>query len=394
MDRLLDKTIVMLCCLALLAQATIDAGHVAWLLAAVAATCLGEIAPRRGRTTLALAYLICALAFPGARPFIPLAAYDALRPGERGWRDPLTSIGGAMIAGACVRTALLDANNTAALLTCLFSCTAVLLSVRTSQAVRSAEHNRRTRDALQERALSLESKNRDLIDRQGYEVELATLSERARIAREIHDNVGHILTRATLQVEALRVVHAAEPNTAADFADVGSTLAETLNTVRASVHALRDDACDLSVQMRGIAERCGDALVIDLDVAAGRAPAVISTALLAILREAISNAERHGHAQHLRVRCTEQPGFWNLTIDDDGTGSCSQEVRAAASGMGLASMQERVEALGGTFHAGPRTANGAGTAPGWRVFASIPKPQNADTAQSGDNRPVSKGVRP
>lgn len=397
MDRLLDKTIVMLCCLALLAQAPIDAAQVAWLLAAVAGAFLGEVLPRRGRMAASLALLCCAPAHPGARPFIPLAAYDALRPDGRDVRDPALLAGGVLASVSCLRAAQGGGVETA-LLTCLFSLMAAFLSVRTTQAARSAERNRRTRDALQERALSLESKNRDLIDRQGYEVELATLAERARIAREIHDNVGHILTRATLQVEALRVVHAAEPGVAADFADVGTTLAEALDTVRASVHALRDDSCDLSVQVRNIAERCGDDLDIDLDVTAGRVPAAVSTALLAILREAISNAERHGHARHLRIRCTEQPGFWNLTVDDDGTGDAGRggktAVDAAATGMGLSSMRERVEALGGTFHAGPRTADAPGAARGWRVFASIPRPQDGTAATARTDSPTSKGARP
>ena len=76
------------------------------------------------------------------------------------------------------------------LLTAILSVAATLLSLRTAQLEREQQRMRRTRDGLQERALALEARNRDLADRQDYEVELATLAERARIAREIHDNVG------------------------------------------------------------------------------------------------------------------------------------------------------------------------------------------------------------
>ena len=70
----------------------------------------------------------------------------------------------------------------------------------------------RIRDELQERALVLEARNRDLADRQDYEVELATLAERARIAREIHDNVGHQLTRALATSRSpARVIHSDDP---------------------------------------------------------------------------------------------------------------------------------------------------------------------------------------
>ncbi len=77
------------------------------------------------------------------------------------------------------------------LLTAILSVAATLLSLRTAQLEREQQRMHRIRNELQERALVLEARNRDLADRQDYEVELATLAERARIAREIHDNVGH-----------------------------------------------------------------------------------------------------------------------------------------------------------------------------------------------------------
>ena len=63
------------------------------------------------------------------------------------------------------------------------------------------------RDESTEMAMHLAEKNKDLMEKQEYEVHLATLAER-RIAREIHDNVGHMLSSAILQVGALRAVNA------------------------------------------------------------------------------------------------------------------------------------------------------------------------------------------
>ena len=367
MNRLLDKTIVTLCCVALLAQGTIGALQIAWLCAAIAVSCVAEIALHRTRLACALAMLGCGIVFPEARPFMPLAVYDAARLDRLSHPQPVAAVVAALAIFDVVQFGRM------APLATLFALLAGMLSVRTTQAARAAARNRRTRDALQERALSLESKNRDLVDRQSCEVELATLSERARIAREIHDNVGHLLTRASLQVEALHVVHANEPGTAADFADVGATVAEALDAVRSSVHALRDDSCDLSVQMATVVERSrSDRLHIDADISAEKAPANVTAALLAVLRESISNAQRHGHAQHLQVRCIDRTTLWQLTVDDDGR---ADAVSASESvGMGLASMRERVEALGGSFYAGPR-----GSARGWRVFASIPKPEGTQS---------------
>ncbi len=66
----------------------------------------------------------------------------------------------------------------------------------------------------------------------------------------------------------------------------------------------------------------------------------------------------------------EHPSFYQLIVTDDGTGATPANSRGIAEGMGLGSMRERVEALGGTFTAGPRAG-----APGWRVFATVPKQQ-------------------
>ena len=376
MSRLLDKTIVLLICLALLVRGPVDAALVSWLCVAVTLACLGEAAPERIRPALPLLLLACGALAPDARAYLPLAAYDLARPwlpggrDARGWPRVLPAAAGALLACFCVCVVGDAATTPLRLLCCGVAC---LLSARATQAERAAASNRQTRDNLRGRALELAAKNRDLMDRQEYEVELATLAERARIAREIHDNVGHLLTRATLQVEALRVVHAGEPRVQADFADVGATLGEALDTVRASVHALRESSVDLSVQMRKVVADVTAAapLAVELDVRCDRVPPNACSCLLAVTREALSNVLRHAAAERVVLRCVEHPGFFQLEVTDDGTARSADgtaaDGTAASTGMGLASMRERVEALGGTFRAGP-CADG-----GWRVFATVPK---------------------
>lgn len=373
MSRLLDKTIVLLICLALLVRGPVDAALVSGLCVAVTLACLGEVVSERIRPFLALVLLTCGAFVSGVGAYLPLAAYDITRPweGSRGrWRWAPSVAAGALLACFCVCVVGDAATTPLRLLCCGVAC---LLSARATQAERAAASNRQTRDNLRGRALELAAKNRDLMDRQEYEVELATLAERARIAREIHDNVGHLLTRATLQVEALRVVHAGEPRVQADFADVGATLGEALDTVRASVHALRESSVDLSVQMRKVVADVTAAapLAVELDVRCDRVPSNACSCLLAVTREALSNVLRHAAAESVVLRCVEQPGFFQLEVTDDGTARSADgtaaDGTAASTGMGLASMRERVEALGGTFRAGP-CADG-----GWRVFAMVPK---------------------
>ena len=376
MNRLFDKSIVLACCIAAALGLAVDARLVAAFCLGVVIAALTEVAQgeraRRASEAASYAYIIAAVFVPSFVPFAPLAFYDIAQHVRREHAWPALGVAATFVFAfvADYRTGMLPTR--ALLLTAILSVAAILLSLRTAQLEREQERMRRTRDGLQERALALEARNRDLADRQDYEVELATLAERARIAREIHDNVGHQLTRASLQTEALRVVHANEPGVAADFADVKRTVDEALQLVRTSVHALNDNAANLSVQLERIAEgaRSDGGPQIELEVLAEHAPANVANCFAAILREALSNTIRHARAQNVTVRCMEHPSFYQLIVTDDGTGATPANSRNAAEGMGLGSMRERVEALGGTFTAGPRAG-----APGWRVFATVPKQQ-------------------
>ena len=379
MNRLFDKSIVLACCIAAAVGLAVDARLVAAFCLGVIATSLAEVAQgnRRANEAASYAYVIAAVFVPPFVPFAPLALYDIARRVRREHAWVALGIGSvfAFALVADLRTDALTARTL--LLAAILSVAATLLSLRTAQLEREQERMRRTRDELQERALALEAHNRDLADRQDYEVELATLAERARIAREIHDNVGHQLTRVSLQTEALRVVHANEPGVAADFADVKRAVDEALQLVRTSVHALNDNAANLSVQLERIVKgaRSDGGPQIELEVLAEHAPANVANCFAAILREALSNTMHHARAQTVTVRCMEHPSFYQLIVTDDGAGAIKTSNRGVAEGMGLGSMRERVEALGGAFTAGPRTG-----APGWRVFATVPK-QQGDEAQ-------------
>lgn len=376
MNRLFDKSIVLACCIAAAMGLAVDARLVTAFCLGVIATSLAEVAQgeRTRRTSEAgsYAYIIAAVFVPPFVPFAPLALYDIARRVRREHAWIALSIG-SVFTFALVADLRVDALTARTLLlTAILSVAATLLSLRTAQLEREQQRMRRIRDELQERALALEARNRDLADRQDYEVELATLAERARIAREIHDNVGHQLTRASLQAEALRVIHADEPGVAADFADVKRTVDEALQLVRTSVHALNDNAVDLSVQLERIVEgaRSDSGPQIEFEVMTEHAPANVANCFAAVLREALSNTMRHACAHTVTVRCMEHPSFYQLIVTDNGVGGVQAIGRGAAEGMGLASMRERIEALGGTFTAGPRAGVG-----GWRVFATVPKQQ-------------------
>lgn len=364
MERLVDKLIALACCAASLVVLGTTPASVGALLVAVTCAFLAEVVPARASWAPAAAYCAAALALPVASAFVALPAYDLAR------RAPALALAAVL---PLVSAGWAGTVPPGAVVTALLACVAsAALALRTARTLDDRRANRLRADELRERELALEAKNRDLLDAQDYEVRLATLSERARIAREIHDNVGHLLTRAVVQAEAFRVVHAGEP-AEKDLAAVADTVRAALDEVRSSVHDLRDDAADLSVQVRAAVERAcdGTGLVPSVRVEAAEAPAAVASCLLAVVREALSNVLRHSDARHVDVELVEHPGLWRLTIADDGTlagsGDGAPAVRGDGNGMGLASMDERVRALGGTFRARP------GERGGWTVFASVPR---------------------
>ena len=136
-----------------------------------------------------------------------------------------------------------------------------LLALRTSQeeAARTSLHV--VRDNLRKKVLTLQDTNAQLLQAQDYELRAAALSERTRIAREIHDGVGHVLTRLLLRVKALQVTHRDEPGVVADLATLDSDLDEALDSMRRSVHALSEEGEELATSLNLLGSRCGIAKV-------------------------------------------------------------------------------------------------------------------------------------
>lgn len=352
MERIVDKVAVLACTALGVAVVAWSGAYVAAMLIAVLFSALAEVLPRRWARWLPCSYALACLVDPVLGTFLPLAVYDLARGSCRvlrfGWLLP---------AFVCV----LRMEPLAAVVM-LFGCVlAYALARRTAVSLREKEEARHLRDDLREGTLALEEKNAQLRERQDLEVRLATLAERGRIAREIHDNVGHLLTRAIMQTEALQVVHRDDERVRSELAQVGETLHEAMGTVRASVHDLHDDAFDLETQVRAAAEAC--ALPVRVEFRADHVPAEVGYGFIAIVREALSNAVRHSNAGTVEVSVVEHPGFYRLVVHDDGTRPSA--MGEDGRGIGLTTMEDRARALGGVFRVSFEK--------GCKVFASVPK---------------------
>ena len=369
MRVLVDKGVLLCGCL-LLALIVGQAGTAAviWLIAAVTVAGLSMSADQwRWGVAVPAAYLLAGALSTDSVTGAPLVVYVVARLGA------LTTRRARMAAAAaCVPFVAAVASrvqDTPVLALALAVCAlAALLALRTVQEEAARRSLHAVRDDLREKVLTLQDTNAQLLQAQDYELRAAALAERTRIAREIHDGVGHLLTRLLLQVKALQVVHRDEPGVVADLTTLDSGLDEALDSMRRSVHALSDEGEELATSLNLLGLRCGIATVsVDCSTDT-EPPAAVARCVVAVVREALTNAARHGKARSARVAVTDYPAFWQVTVDNDGVVPVEDEPAVdgrGSAGLGLRSMTERVEALGGRVRITPR--------PRFTVFATIPK---------------------
>lgn len=224
------------------------------------------------------------------------------------------------------------------------------------------EEMKHIRDDAAEHNAMLAEKNKYLTTNQEKEIHIATLSERNRIAREIHDNVGHLLSRSILQLGAIMAIHKNEP-VAGQLEPLKETLDNAMNNIRESVHDLHKESFDIKDAAKRLLEECKDyetSLECDISMDADKE---IKYAFLTILKEALTNVQKHSDATKVKVVLTELEEYYQMMVEDNGTGQVN--VYNPAGGIGLRNMEERVRALGGiiTFS----------TEQGFRIFISVPK---------------------
>lgn len=179
---------------------------------------------------------------------------------------------------------------------------------------------------------------------------LAAVAERERIARDLHDVLGHTLSVIVLKAElAGRLLdqNGAEAALRArkEMGDVENTARVALAEVREAIGGYRSRglACEID-SARNTLAAAGVALHADTsEVRSIRLSAAEETVLSLALREAVTNIVRHALARTCRLRFATQDGVRRLIIEDDG------EAAAIREGNGLRGMRERIEALGGRF---------------------------------------------
>lgn len=212
---------------------------------------------------------------------------------------------------------------------------------------------------------------KDLREAQEEISRLAVSAERLRIARDLHDLLGHALSLIALKSElARRLVHVSPERADKEMGDVETSARSMLQEVREALSQYRrpELARELG-SVRDILEAAGIAFASEVDEEAliGLPPAQ-EEALAWTLREGVTNLVRHGGARSCTLRVRRGEGSVSVELIDDGRPREAPEgaERGPSQGAGLAGLKERAEGLGGELRAGFMEGGG------FRLSVSLP----------------------
>ncbi|MEV3991542.1 histidine kinase [Streptomyces sp. NPDC049837] len=204
----------------------------------------------------------------------------------------------------------------------------------------------------------------------------AAVTERHRLARELHDVSAHHLTSVVVAADAARRLGGRRPELAAEAlrlaAEGGRETVAALHRLVAVMQAPAADQ-DSGLEQR-VAElaagfvRLGQHVHVEVGPEAVELTGPVAEAAFGIVREALTNALRYAPGTTVRVTVADRDGTLDVAVQDDGAaGRLEAPPQRLGSGRGTTGMRERAAALGGTLEAGPRT-DGAG----WSVRARLP----------------------
>lgn len=229
--------------------------------------------------------------------------------------------------------------------TCILCLLAAVLSIRQQRITQMSNVIVSMRDDGEEFRLAIRRKNKELLERQNDEIYMATLRERNRIAREIHDNVGHLLSRSILQVGALLAVNK-EQTVDSMLMGVKDTLDDAMTNIRSSVHDLHDESVDLKKALLDTI-RCLEDFEVDFSYdLANDIDREMKYMFISIVKECANNIVKHSDGRHVYIKLAEHPGFYQMVVRDDGNG-CEPERLSASHGIGLENIRQRIEQVHG-----------------------------------------------
>lgn len=219
----------------------------------------------------------------------------------------------------------------------LISMLSMYLSIKTYEHNNLLEESKITRDELREDTISLKRFNEQLRIDRDKNIQIAILTERNRIARELHDSIGHAISSSILQVEALKII---SDNKIEDSLNLlQNTLQNGMNDIRRSIHNLYNESFDLRAKIQGL---CDEIHSIDFKLnyrIDNEMDYDLKYDIFSVVREAVTNTVKHSNATEVKIDLLNQVKFYSIIIEDNGT-LFDKDIDSLNKGIGLISMNE------------------------------------------------------
>ncbi|WP_099202963.1 histidine kinase [Miniphocaeibacter massiliensis] len=210
-----------------------------------------------------------------------------------------------------------------------------------------------------ETQIFLQKENNRLIDQQDKGIENAILNERNRIARDIHDGVGHIISRTILQIGAMLVIEKDE-NKKQNLNSIKSSLNESMTELRRSLHNLQEDNIDLRYELQKIVEDYTFSDIVFNYSLDEEKDLNFKYSIIYIINESLNNIIKHSDATIVEINLRETEDNIYILVKDNGSKKSSLKY-----GIGLNSIEARVKTINGQLQVSNEN--------GFRIFINIEK---------------------
>ena len=305
---------------------------------------------------LAAALLSYNLSFSGV-VYVVIGMSVALLP----WPESLIAVGAAVLLylhAINVLPLFLTPGHLGDLALSLFS---IAMGIGISYTLSALYRQRGERDRL---IAELQEAQRRLRASAARDAELAALRERNRLAREMHDSLGHALVLIAIKIEAAQRLQAVNPERAtAEWEDTKALVRTAMADLRNSLAGLRLPALEeqplheaLAALVGETSRRTGVEVACVVDEECSSLAQEAQEALYRVGQEALANVAKHAHARHAALSLHLRDGTALLEVSDDGVGLGA--TPRGGGHYGVLGMRERVEALGGILTLGPRPEGG------------------------------------
>ena len=345
--------------------------YVAWILTTLAVLFLTELKRDIG-WSIGATVICMAVApfFPGVLIAFPMALYALAGSPLSSRRGLDIAVRAVLSAGMLSEVYYLTGNIVTTAYSLLIMALAGYLAVKTGLARRKETLHLSKFDDARQDSLNAKRLGEEIMKNADNEVYTARLKERNRIAREIHDNVGHMITRVIVQMQAIKIINKDE-KVARQLDSVSETLDLAMTGIRKSVHELHDDSIDVSIAVNDIIKTLPERFDVDVNTSI-ESPADNKTksCILGIIKEAVTNISKYSSGDKVRIEVVENNTFWRILVRDNGENPERDYMLTgdymASGGLGLKNIASRAASCGG--RASVRSGKD-----GFEIMATLPK---------------------